>query len=78
MATSGNETHGPVATWLDRQFLDHADSIYFPTAVIGTAGFIYGVLARDWRWIVGSSALALLAHGVYRTHNGQQRTEVTR
>jgi len=42
--------------------LEHANPGHFPLALAATIGFVYGLWAHDWLWIIGSSALALLGH----------------
>jgi hypothetical protein len=42
--------------------LEHANPVHFPVSVAATVGFVYGLWAHDWFWIIGASALALLGH----------------
>jgi hypothetical protein len=54
--------HGQPASWLERRMLEHANPVHFPLALAASIGFVYGLWAHDWLWVIGSAALALLGH----------------
>jgi hypothetical protein len=41
---------------------EHANPVNFSMSLAATAGFVYGLWAHGWLWIIGSSAVALLGH----------------
>ncbi len=54
--------HGRPASWLERRMLEHANPVHFALVLAATVGFVYGLWAHNWLWIIASSALALLGH----------------
>ncbi len=54
--------HGAPASWLERRMLDHANPVHFAVAWAAAIGFVYGLWAHDWPWVIGSTALALAGH----------------
>lgn len=54
--------HGSPATWLERRMLEHANPVHFAVAWIGMIGLVYGLWIHDWRWIIGSVAVAAAGH----------------
>jgi hypothetical protein len=69
---------GQRATCLERRMLEHANPVHFPLALAATAGFVYGLWAHDWLWIIGSSALALLGHVYCWTRKSGEKRHETR
>jgi hypothetical protein len=63
--------HGKRVNWLERRMLEHANPVHFPMACAASIGFVYGLWAQDWLWIIGSSALALLGHVYCWTRKGE-------
>jgi hypothetical protein len=53
---------GQPASWLERRMLEHANPVHFALALAASVGFVYGLWAHAWPWVIGAAALALLGH----------------